>query len=280
MAIINGTGSADTITGTLQDQINGHGGNDKIVGSAGDDIITGGKGDDVIDGSAGNDVIYGDTGNDIIIDGAGDDQVFAGEGDDTMVASAGNDRYEGGLGFDTLDFSEATSGVTVDMNRGTASGFATGNDTFKDIEKIVGTAYADNIKGSAGNDVIVAGDGNNVIRGGQGSDEIILGGDSDTIVFKSWDVVDSATGASRGVDTIHGFNSGNDSLDLRSLLSQNKGVDYKADLDSFVHLTDTADGTMVQVNLGKGFVDVALLADLHTGGATASSWASDSAILV
>jgi Ca2+-binding RTX toxin-like protein len=280
MAIINGTSGADTIKGTLQDQINGYGGNDKITGSSGDDVIYGSAGDDSIDGSAGNDLIYGGTGHDLIIDGGGDDVVYAGEGDDAMIAGAGNDKYEGGLGFDTLDFSGSATGITVDMHRGTVLGADTGSDTIKDIEKIIGTAGNDTFRGSAGDDVIVTGDGNNVVRGGQGSDDITLGGDDDTIVFKAWDVVDLATGTSRGVDVIHGFNSGNDSLDLRGLVSQLKGVDYKANLNEFVHLTDTQAGTMVQVNMGKGFVDVALLADLHTGGATAAAWASDSAILV
>jgi Ca2+-binding RTX toxin-like protein len=199
-----------------------------------------------------------------------------------MVASAGNDVYEGGKGFDTIDFSEATSGVTVDMNRGTATGFGTGSDSIKDIEKIIGTAYADSIRGSSGDDVIDAGGGKNFIRGGAGSDDITLGEGSDTISWKSWDVVDGATGASRGVDSIHGFNSGSDTLDLRGLMSQLKGVDYKGNLDAFVHLDDVDGGTMVRVDLtGTGkFVDVALLADLHTGGATASAWASDVAILV
>ena len=293
MAVINGTSKADIIKGTgaadltsgqtLQDQINGLGGNDKISGSTGDDTIYGSSGDDTIDGSDGNDEIWGGTGDDTIIDGAGDDLVMAGEGDDTMMSGAGNDTYEGGKGFDTLDFSGIKGAVTIDMNRGDASSFTTGTDKFKDVEKVIGTSYSDVIKGSQFDDVIEAGNGDNVIRGGAGSDIMTGGDDHDTFAWKSWDVVD-ATGASRGVDTIHGFNSGNDTLDIRSLLSGLKtaGFDLKGEnLDSYVHLTDTDAGTLLQVDMtGTGkFVDVALLADLHTGGATASAWASDISML-
>ncbi len=281
MAVINGTSGADFIKGTLQDQINGRGGNDTIVGSAGDDTIEGSSGDDAIDGSDGNDYILGGTGNDLIIDGAGNDLVLAGEGDDMIIGSAGDDRYEGGFGFDTLNFFGATAGLTIDLNRGTATGLETGTDTFKDIEKLIASDYSDNIRGSVGNDVIDAGGGRNVIRGGQGSDDMTGGEGSDTYVWKSWDVVDSATGESRGVDVIHGFNSSNDTLDLRSVLSGLKGFDYKSNLDAYVHLDDVEGGTMVRVDMtGTGkFVDIALLADLHTGGATAAAWASDSPLL-
>jgi hypothetical protein len=72
---------------------------------------------------------------------------------------------------------------------------------------------------------------------------------------------------------------------LRSLLSGIKGVDFYNDpssVDKYVHLDDVVGGTMVRVDMtGTGkFVDVALLADLHTGGAMASGWASDAGILV
>ena len=273
MAVIDGTRGNDILTAqTLQDQFNGRSGNDTITGGDGNDTIYGSAGDDWISGSGGNDSIVGGTGDDRISDGDGDDEVMAGEGDDMVLAGAGDDIFSGGKGFDTLDFSAATAGMTIDMNKGTALG--QGTDSIKDFEKIIGTAFADSIRGSSGDDVIEAGGGKNVIRGGAGSDDMTGGDRSDTFVWKAWDVIDTATGASRGVDTIHGYES-NDVLDIRGML---KGVAY-TNLEDVVHLTDTADGTMLQVKMGGTFMDVALLADVHLGAPSAAAYAGDGLIL-
>ena len=273
MAVINGTSGNDVIAGqTLQDQINGYGGHDMITGGEGDDTIYGSAGDDWISGSGGNDLIIGGTGDDRIADGDGNDEVFAGEGDDLLLAGNGDDIFSGGKGFDTIDFSAAATGVTVDMHRGTVTG--QGNDTIKDFEKIIATDFADNIRGSSGDDVIEAGGGKNIIRGGAGNDDMTGGDRSDTFVWKSSDVVDQLTGDSRGVDTIHGYES-NDVLDVRSLL---KGVAY-TNLDEVVHFTDTSAGTMLQVKMSTGFVNVALLADVHLGGPSPAAYAADGVLL-
>jgi Ca2+-binding RTX toxin-like protein len=272
MADITGTKTADVITGTLlQDLIIGQGENDVIDGSDGDDEIYAGSGDDTVFGSDGNDFISAGTGNDDIYDGLGNDVVLAGEGDDRVRTGLGDDTYQGGKGFDTIDFRDATDGVTVDLHKGTATG--QGTDTLKDFEHVIGSARADTIRGSNGDDVIEAGNGKNIIRGGGGADDLTGGRDQDTFVWKTGDVLD-ANGAHRGVDTINLFRT-NDTLDLRGVLS----ATTFDDINDVVHLTDTDAGTMVQVKLGDAFVDVALLAGYHAGGATASAWASDDIIL-
>ena len=274
MAIINGTSGNDVLTAkTLQDQFNGRSGDDMITGSEGDDTIHGSAGDDWISGSAGNDTIIGGTGDDSISDGDGNDDVTAGEGNDFVLAGNGEDSFSGGKGFDTIDFSAAQAGLAVDMKLGTVSG--QGNDTIKDFEKLIGTAFADNIRGSSGDDIIEAGGGRNVIRGGAGNDDMSGGYRTDTFVWKSSDVVDQATGASRGVDIIRGFEN-NDVFDVRGLL---KGVAY-TDLDDVVRFTDTGAGTMLQVKMGGGFYDVALLDNVHLGGPSATAYAADGILLV
>jgi serralysin len=197
--------------------------------------------------------------------------VLGGEGDDLVRASFGDDTYEGGKGFDTIDFRGATQGVTVDMSKGTVAGL--GVTTVQGFERIVGTSFADDIKGTNDADVIEAGSGRNTIRGAGGADDLTGGFKQDTFVWKSTDVLDAA-GQHRGVDTIHGFET-NDTLDIRSLL---KGTVYGS-LDEVVHLTDTDAGTMLQVKQGGNFVDVALLADTHFGGPSATAWATDGIIL-
>lgn len=273
MAVINGTrGNDDLKAQTLQDQFNGHSGDDTITGSEGDDTIDGSAGDDWILGSGGNDLILGGTGDDRISDGDGSDDVYAGEGNDSVLAGEGDDHFFGGKGDDTIDFSNATAGMMIDMYKGTASG--QGTDTIKDFEKVIGTDFSDTIRGTSGDDIIEAGGGKNVIRGGAGSDDMTGGDRSDTFVWKGNDVVDAATGALRGVDTIHGYES-NDVLDVRGLL---KGVAY-TNLNEMVHFTDGDAGTMLQVKIGNDFVDVALLADVHLGSPSATAYALDGVLL-
>jgi Ca2+-binding RTX toxin-like protein len=295
MAVIKGTndsdilkGSVGGIAGTLQDQIAGFAGDDIITGSNGDDEIEGGSGADLILGSGGNDMIYGGSGDDVIADGGGNDEVFAGEGNDTVIVDRGNDSLFGGKGYDTLDFTSAESGVKVDMHRGVASGDGTGTDTFKDFEIVVGSAHDDVIRGSDGDDVIIGGNGYNSIRGGKGSDTLVGGDDRDTYAWRTTDIID-AEGNSRGVDTVYGYSSGGDSLDLRELVASIRGLDdvdipdNRSVLDDVIHLDETTEGTMLRVDFGngQGFVDVALLADVYMGGdAKASVWSLDGAILV
>ena len=66
----------------------------------------------------------GDDGNDVLSDGAGRDKVHGGAGDDHVMAAAdsADDTYDGGDGQDRLDYSTATSSITVDLGRGTAEG--------------------------------------------------------------------------------------------------------------------------------------------------------------
>ncbi len=272
MAEFLGTKAADKITGTtLQDLIVGQSENDVIDGSDGNDIIYAGSGNDTVLGSAGNDTINAGTGDDVVHDGEGDDEVLAGEGDDLVIAGVGNDSYQGGKGFDTIDFSEAKTGVAVDMSKGTSLG--QGTDSVQGFEKIIGTAFDDEIKGSQAADVIAGGEGDNLMRGMGGADDITGGFDHDTFMWKTQDVVD-ATGTSRGVDTIRNFES-NDTLDIRYML---RDVAYD-NLDDMVKLTNVDNGTLLQVNVAGKFVDVAVLADVYYGGTEASAWASDGLIL-
>ncbi len=158
------------------------------VGSAPGCTITGTAGNDVLQGTAGPDVICGLGGNDILQGGGGDDILI------------------GGPGFDYAYYSDATSGVTVDLTAGTATGGA-GNDVLQEIEGVVGSPFADTITGDGGvnrlygqngsdrlvglgmddrlsggpgNDYLDGGAGNDTLRGGPGLDTCIQGPGSGT----------------------------------------------------------------------------------------------------
>jgi serine protease len=135
-----------TVTGTI--------GPNKLVGTAGADRIC---------GLAGGDTIYGLGGDDILIGGDGDDVIFPGAGNDL--------RVEGGLGTDTLSYSElATAGVTVALP-GTTSG-AAGVDTIRGFENVTGTSFADTLGGDAGNNWLNGLGGNDTLDGGPGTDRL------------------------------------------------------------------------------------------------------------
>ena len=110
---INGTISADILTGTDEQ--------DTISGNAGDDTVYGAAGDDLIMGSTGNDSLHGGDGSDTFIfaEGEGNDAVYGGSGvnwvdvihlQDSM---GGNDIGDFGSDW-TLALSEGTATVNDD----------------------------------------------------------------------------------------------------------------------------------------------------------------------
>ena len=241
--------------GAGNDIVSGGSGNDRIFGGAGDDKLVGNSGDDDIRGGAGADDISGDSGNDTIADGAGHDVVRAGSGDDIMIGGAGNDSYDGQSGFDTIDYSNSQRGLVVDLSKHTAMGM--GEDKLTGIEKVIGSSHDDDIKGDKRDNVLVGGDGNDILRGMGGADTLTGGNGNDTFRWLEKDIVDPATGAHRGVDSITDFGQG-DVLDLHDLL---KGQNYGS-IDEVVRITDGSNGAIVSVRLGNAFVDVVTVAGM------------------
>lgn len=74
-----------------------------VYGGAGDDTLEGGRGDDILDGGEGNDRF---------------EMLAAGED--------GADTFQGGEGIDTVDYSNRTAGVTVDIDPGHTRAFVEG----------------------------------------------------------------------------------------------------------------------------------------------------------
>jgi RTX calcium-binding nonapeptide repeat (4 copies) len=92
-----GTNQDDTITvlePSLDNFIDGLGGNDIITGGEGNDTLSGGSGDDEVKCGSGNDSCFGLAGDDELRGGGGPDDLEAGNGDDTVFAGAGNDRID------------------------------------------------------------------------------------------------------------------------------------------------------------------------------------------
>ena len=207
---LTGNGAANILTGLGgDDALNGGGGNDTLEGGAGADTLNGGAGSDAarykssrgavwVDLNAGeffgadasgdtlNNIenITGSDFDDTIFGKDGQAGTFQGErGDDWFVASTGGDYVNGGDGFDTVDYADAASGVTVHLASGAGYGAASG-DWYASIEHVVGSAHADTITGSAGDEYLQGGEGDDVVDGGAGMDTYIFhrGDGRDTIV--------------------------------------------------------------------------------------------------
>ena len=263
-SIIEGGSGSDAITGgTGNDVIYGgsmpHGKTSlPSVGKESDnDVLHGGDGNDSIYGQKGNDTLYGDGGDDFLSGGKGNDQLYGGtghntihgdSGDDVIYAQGGDDVISGGTGFDTLDFSLATHSIAIDVSKGSAIGFNTAS--FSSIEKIIGSAFADDYKGSSGDDVFMGGAGDDVIRGLGGADTLTGGAGRDTFVYLQKDA--------GGIDHITDFAVG-DRIDLHDFL---KSAKYGS-IDEVVHVLDGGAGSTISVKVGKDFVDLAVLDGVH-----------------
>jgi Ca2+-binding RTX toxin-like protein len=215
---------------------------DILTGDGNDNAIEGGLGDDTLDGGLGVDTVAfsGSTaatvnlatltaqatgsGNDTITNfenvrtGSGADNVTGDGNDNVFFEGGGNDIYNGAGGTDTVDYSAATSTVSVNLATLTAQNTGTfgGSDTITNIENIVGAAAFGNLlQGStAGNrftggnlvDTIVGNFGIDLIFGGAGND-ILIGGTNGGADDGTADTVEGGLGS----DYLAG-GSGNDIL--------------------------------------------------------------------
>ena len=134
---------------------------------------------------AGDDIILGSSGANYLEGGLGNDLIRPGLGTDTVV---------GGLDSDTVDFTDATGGITIDLNHtvngaGQASG-ALGNKVIHGIENVLtaGGNFGDSITGNSAD---------NWIDSGRGADTIVSGEGNDTIVYNPDAFLINAGGGTR-----------------------------------------------------------------------------------
>ncbi len=171
-----------------------------VVGSDFADVITmAGDGFTVILAGAGNDTLFG---------GAGAGHQLGEAGDDRLVGSLGADFLDGGSGVNTLDYTNSSYRVKVDISANTASGGDAEGDTILHVQ---------NVSGSSFNDAIYGHSGVNVLRGYGGNDTLDGRGGFDTLYgYEGNDVLrggqaDDRVSGMNGNDTIEG-NEGKDTL--------------------------------------------------------------------
>jgi Ca2+-binding RTX toxin-like protein len=190
----------NVIGSNFNDILLGDAGNNMLDGGAGNDTLTGGQGDDTLVGGVGVDVASydnalasvfaslsnanGGAGNDVLIGiegliGSGfDDSLFGDFGNEVLDGGAGNDRLDGlagddtlngGTGVDTASYVNATAGVNVSIQAGTASG-GSGNDTLISIENLNGSGFNDTLIGDNGDNILSGGLGDDILDGSAGTD--------------------------------------------------------------------------------------------------------------
>ena len=195
----------------------GNAGDDTLSGGAGDDTLIGGVGADQLDGGEGIDLVsYSDavvgvtasleTGgtrgdadgdrysgienllgsrySDSLSGDAAANVLEGGRGNDTLSGGGGADKLLGGTGFDVLSYVGDVTGVTVNLEAGTADGGEATGDTMEGIEgvwggsgndRLIGDSYANELLGYAGNDTLIGGGGDDTVMGGAG-DDLLTGG--------------------------------------------------------------------------------------------------------
>ncbi|CUH78114.1 calcium-binding protein [Tropicibacter naphthalenivorans] len=230
--LMRGEDGRDVIRGHLgDDTADGGAGNDVLVGDDGNDLLLGGAGFDNLRGGAGDDTMIGGTENDRLIGGSGNDQLlgedghdylFGGDGADSLIGDAGNDRMNGNTGDDVMD-----GGAGRDTLFG-----ADGNDSLlagADDDRASGGDGDDQISGGLGDDILRGNDGNDLIAGDAGADTIHGGAGSDTLsggagadLITLWDsdeatdvlIFNAGDSTTAEMDTVRGFESGQDLIDL------------------------------------------------------------------
>ncbi|MET0745097.1 MAG: M10 family metallopeptidase [Microvirga sp.] len=131
----------------------------------------GGNGHDDIRGNAANNALTGNGGDDTLAGAGGNDTLTGGAGADHLRGGAGADRLDGGAGtYDTLEYSDASDGVAVNLGTSVVSGGYAAGDIISGFENLIG---------GNGSDVLYGSSAANVIFGSRGSDQIVGSGGQD-----------------------------------------------------------------------------------------------------
>jgi Ca2+-binding RTX toxin-like protein len=201
---LSGGAGNDRLFGNAgKDTVAGDGGDDVLDGGDGDDALSGGEGNDAILGQAGQDTLSGDDGDDVLSGGADRDTVAGGAGADSIIGDLDNadDHYDGGDGFDVLDFSAAAMSIVVDLVESVVTGEEIGSDSVNSFEVIKLGSGSDTVTGSVGGETIIAGAGEDRILDGGGAD-LVYCGDGDDIVIAASDGADDRYDGQSGSDTV------------------------------------------------------------------------------
>jgi Ca2+-binding RTX toxin-like protein len=188
--IIFGGKGGDTLSGGLgDDKLYGGEGFDRLDGGAGADHLFGGEGYDYLEGGAGPDLLDGGAGFDFATystspapvtinlktgahtgDAEGDtyidiEKIIGSKKNDTFIGNAQPNSFDGGEGFDTIDYSTSPGPVTVNISSTEPQkGNDAEGDTLLRMKRAIGTPF---------NDTLISTDKDSTLEGGAGDDVYI-----------------------------------------------------------------------------------------------------------
>ncbi|MCQ0988135.1 M10 family metallopeptidase [Jiella marina] len=242
-----GSAYFDTLLGNaVANILRGENGFDTLYGFAGNDRLYGGNGNDRLYGGTDDDLLYGGSGNDFLQGGNGADSVYGEDGNDTFVGDADgtNDIYGGGDGIDTVDYSTATVGLSVNLANSQASSSQIGTDKLYNIERVLGGSGNDIITGDITTRLLSGNGGSDLITGGAGDNNLFGGSGGDVLRgLAGFDRLDGGTGN----DTLTGGLNG-DTFVFANGFGQDRITDFEAlnnfekiDLSAVSAITSFAD---------------------------------------
>ncbi|MGK9169061.1 calcium-binding protein [Inquilinus limosus] len=164
---------------------------ENAVGGSGSDVLKGSGGDNRLEGGAGDDLLFGGDGDDTLVSGTGNDILRGEGGADTLLGTTATAVLMGGAGADhfdgahlaTVSYDGIATGIVLSLTSGIAMGGDADGDTFTNVNRVVGGAFADTLTGSAGNDRFDGGSGNDYLAGRAGADQLIGGAGIDTATY-------------------------------------------------------------------------------------------------
>jgi serralysin len=212
------------------------------------------------------------------IGGSGSDKLVGNDADNVLTGGLGADALSGGAGRDTASYATATAKVVVNLasptgNKGDAAG-----DTYKSIENLNGSGFADTlagddhvnkinggggadaINGGGGSDTLLGGSSDDRLYGGAGADDLYGGSGSDRFMFN-----DNDTGATRSTaDTIFDFSRRqHDSINVHAIDANTK---MKGDQNFTFIGTSKFDHHAGELRLLETSTDTYVLGDVNGDG--------------
>ena len=133
-------------------------------------------------GGNGADSLLGNAGDNMLIGNPGVDTLDGGAGNDSLDGGAGDDRLIGGDGTDIIDYRLVSSGISLNLGAGTASGSDIGTDRLLGIEGAAGGQGEDSFIGDVGNNLFFGNAGADTLNGDAGSDSLYGGAGNDLLI--------------------------------------------------------------------------------------------------
>lgn len=220
---------------------------DSSQGGAGFETLIDNQG--LIKGVAGFAIkIVGDQNDTIVNDGkivgGGGVAIDFGGGDDALVVKDNSEIVgltSGGEGDDTLDYSQFSEGVRVNLT----TGKATGTGGVEGFETVIGSDHDDRLVGDANTNLLIGGDGDDFLASKGGNDTLIGGDGDDTFHI----------GSEGGAVVIQDFAQGEDKISLGKVFGLTAG---ELSADSFAMGTaaqDASDRIIYDAATGDLFFD-------------------------